>query len=81
MPRTMGKAAAIITKVHRVSAGLLLLTMVPAGYASFQGDAESPLVYLPLPFLFALILTGTYQLVAPWIRKRRAKQSSSAGAT
>lgn len=76
----MGKAAAIITKIHRVSAGLFLLSMLPAGYASFQGDAESPLVYLPLPFLFSLILTGTYQLVAPWIRRRRARRSPNVSA-
>lgn len=73
----MGKAAAIITKVHRVCAGLLLLTMVPAGYASFQGDAESPLVYLPLAPLFILILTGTYQLVMPWIRRYRARRAGA----
>ena len=72
----MANAAAIITKIHRVCAGLLLLSMVPAGYASFTGDPAhpSPLVYLPLLFLFPLIITGTYQLVAPWIRKRRARR-------
>lgn len=65
----MGKAASVIVKIHRISAGLFLLSMIPAGYASFTGDAASPLVYLPLPFLFALILTGAYQLVVPWIRR------------
>lgn len=74
----MSKANRIITKIHRVGAGLLLLTMLPAGYASFRGDAESPLVYLPLPFLFVLILTGTYQLVAPWVRRARARKASPA---
>jgi hypothetical protein len=73
----MGKADRIITKVHRASAGLFLLAMVPAGYASFKGDTASPLVYLPLPFLFALILTGTYQLVAPWIRRARRQEPSA----
>lgn len=70
----MSKAELIINKVHRWSAGLFLLAIVPAGYASFTGnpDSPSPLVYLPLPFLFALILTGTYQLVLPWVRRRRA---------
>ena len=70
----MGKAERVINKVHRVSAGLLLLTMVPAGYVSFQGNAESAWVYLPLAPLFALILTGTYQLVLPWVRKARARR-------
>ncbi|MHB1260256.1 MAG: hypothetical protein ACYC2H_00930 [Thermoplasmatota archaeon] len=73
----MSKAARIITKVHRVGAGLFLLSIVPAGYASFTGNVESPLVYLPLPFLFVLILTGTYQLVMPWIRRRRAHRSGA----
>jgi hypothetical protein len=77
---TVGKADRIITKVHRVCAGLFLLSILPAGYASFQGDAESPLVYLPLPFLFVLILTGTYQLVTPWIRRARARRSGGPGA-
>ena len=72
----MSKVARIITKIHRVCAGLLLLTMVPAAYASIVlKDPESPLVYLPLPFLFVLILTGAYQLVAPWVRRARARQA------
>ena len=76
---TMAKAERIINKTHRWSAGLFLLAIIPAGYASFTGNPESPspLVYLPLPFLFALILTGTYQLVLPWVRRRKAR---SAGA-
>jgi len=76
-PKARGKADRIITKVHRVGAGLFLLSMIPAGYASFKGDIASPLVYLPLPFLFALILTGAYQLVMPWIRRRQARRMSS----
>jgi hypothetical protein len=76
-PKTRGKADRIITKAHRVSAGLFLLSMIPAGYASFKGDTASPLIYLPLPFLFALILTGIYQLVMPWIRRRQARGMSS----
>jgi hypothetical protein len=74
---TMNKADRMITKSHRVSAGLFLLAMIPAGYASFERDTASPLVYLPLPFLFALILTGAYQLVAPWIRRARRKEPSA----
>jgi hypothetical protein len=70
----MGKADRIISKGHRVSAALFLLAVVPAGYASFKGDTASPLVYLPLPLLVALILTGTYQLVAPWIRQTRRQE-------
>lgn len=74
----MTKLHAGITKVHRACAALFLLTLLPAGYASFTGDAAdpSPLVYLPLPFLFVLILTGTYQLLAPWIRKARARRAA-----
>ena len=70
----MSKAERIINKIHRISAGLFLVSMIPAGYASFKGDIGSPLVYLPLPFLFALIITGTYQLVMPWIRRHRARK-------
>ena len=73
----MAKADRIITKAHRVSAGLFLPAMIPAAYASFKDDTASPLVLLPLPFLFALILTGTYQLVAPWIRRARRKEPST----
>lgn len=73
----MGKAERVINKAHRISAGLLLLTMLPAGYASFQGDQQSPLVYLPLAPLFALIITGTYQLVLPWVRKARARRAGA----
>lgn len=68
----MAKLAAIVTKVHRACAALFLLTIPFAAYASFTGQEESVLVYLPLPFLFVLIITGTYQLVAPWVRRRRA---------
>ena len=71
------KADRVITKIHRVSAGLFLLSMIPASYASFKGETASPLVYLPLPFLFVLIVTGVYQLVMPWICRRRAHRLSS----
>lgn len=77
---SMAKADRIITKIHRVAAGLFLLAILPAGYASFQGEAESPLVYAPLPFLFVLILTGTYQLVRPWVRRLQARRASPTGA-
>ena len=73
----MARGDRTVTKAHRVSAGLFLLAMIPAGYASSKGDPPSPLVYLPLPFLFALILTGTYQLAAPWIRRARRKEPST----
>ncbi|HUR25792.1 MAG TPA: hypothetical protein VM327_07255 [Candidatus Thermoplasmatota archaeon] len=72
----MSTAHRIITKIHRICAGLLLLTMIPAAYVSFQGDKESVFVYLPLLFLFPLIVTGTYQLVLPWVRKARARRMS-----
>jgi hypothetical protein len=66
----------IVTKVHRISAGLFLVSILPAGFASFTGDPAhpSPVVYVPLIFLFGLTLTGTYQLVVPWIRRRRARR-------
>ena len=74
----MGKFARVITKVHRVCAGLLLLSMAPAAYAALVlKDAEHPLVTLPLLFLFPLILTGTYQLVAPWVRKAKARRGAA----
>lgn len=74
----MTKFDRVNTKIHRVCAGGLLLSMIPAGYASFTGDAESPLVYLPLLFLFPSppILTGTYQLVAPWVRRSHHRIAS-----
>ena len=74
----MTKTHVVITKIHRVCAGLLLLSMVPAAYFSFTGDKAEPSVwvYLPLLFLFPLIITGTYQLVLPWVRKARAKRAS-----
>ncbi|MEA3136311.1 MAG: hypothetical protein QOC71_592, partial [Thermoplasmata archaeon] len=34
-------------------------------------------VYLPLLFLFPLIITGTYQLVLPWIRKYKARRAGA----
>lgn len=67
-------------KVHRIIAGLFLLTIPPAAYASFTGDpaSPSPLVYLPLFPLFILIITGTYMLVRPWVLAWRAKRSTTA---
>ena len=63
-----------IRKTHRVVAGLFLITIVPAAYFSFTGDPSSPhpLVYAPLLPLLLLTVTGTYQLVLPWTRRRRA---------
>lgn len=77
----MATYEAVNRKIHRIAAGLLLLTMIPAGYVSFKGADPanpSPLVYLPLLPLFVLIITGTYQLVMPWIRKRRARRGVGA---
>jgi hypothetical protein len=77
----MGKTERAFNKIHRVCAGLLLLSMVPAAYASFTGDRAHPSfwVYLPLLFLFPLIITGTYQLVLPWVRKARARRIAATG--
>lgn len=64
----------VIRKTHRVVAGLFLITVVPAAYFSFTGNPDSPhpLVYAPLLPLLLLTVTGTYQLVLPWTRRRRA---------
>jgi|GEM_PF-3302549 len=69
-------ADAILRKIHRISAIVFLLSIPPAGYFSFTGDplSPSPVVYVPLFPLLALTLTGTYQLVAPWIRAFRARR-------
>ena len=71
----MMTAASAIRKTHRVVALLFLLTIPPAAYFSFTGDPESPspFVYFPLFPLLVLTLTGTYQLVEPWVRRRRAR--------
>ena len=71
----MSKTHAVVTRIHRVCAGLLLVSMIPAGIASFKGDPSSVFVYLPLAFLFPLIITGTYQLALPWVRKYRARRA------
>lgn len=67
-------AESVIRKTHRVVAGLFLITVVPAAYLSFTGNPDSPhpLVYAPLLPLLLLTVTGTYQLVLPWTRRRRA---------
>lgn len=64
-------AHAFLRKAHRVVAGLFLLSMIPAGIVSAMGKVESPWIYAPLPFLFALILSGTYLLARPWVLKAR----------
>ncbi|HKY59004.1 MAG TPA: hypothetical protein VJL80_13265 [Aeromicrobium sp.] len=69
----------VIRRTHRIVAGLFLLTFLPAAYFSVTGDPDAPhpLVYAPLLPLLLLTVTGTYQLVQPWTRRRRA----NAGAT
>jgi uncharacterized membrane protein YadS len=70
------KAHAVLVKLHRIAAALFLLAIPLAAYASFtaeEGAEPSFLVYLPLfPMLF-LIITGTYQLVRPWVWDRAKK--------
>jgi hypothetical protein len=75
-------ADAFLRRFHRIVAALFLLAIPPAAYASFTGDraSPSPLVYLPLFPLLFLTLTGTYQLVAPWVRHSRARRQARAGA-
>lgn len=72
----MASAERVITKVHRVAGGLLWLATFPAAYASFNGGQPAAFVYLPLPFLFTLMLTGLYQLALPWLRNARARRSA-----
>jgi hypothetical protein len=70
---------AFVRRVHRLSAVFFLLSIPPAGYASFTGtdpSNPSPLVYIPLFPLLFLALTGIYQLVLPWVRGRRARGRS-----
>ena len=76
---TLSKSERIVNKIHRICAGGLLLTMVPAAYVSFKGNLTPLLVYFPLVFLFPLIITGTYQLVLPWVRKWRAGRTTGSG--
>lgn len=66
--------SALVRRFHRIVASLFLLAVPPAGYASIWGDAISAWVYAPLPFLFGLMLTGTYLLVRPWILQLRSRR-------
>lgn len=67
-----------LRRAHRVIALLFLLTIPPAGYFSLTatGSEVSPAVYLPLFPLFGLILTGSYLLGGPWVRRLRARWMS-----
>lgn len=56
-----------------VIAALFLLSAIPAAIVSAQGQAECFWVYTPLPFLFLLMISGTYMLVEPWIRRLRGR--------
>lgn len=71
----MAHATAVIHRIHRIAAMLFLLSIIPAGWASFRGGEPAALVYLPLVFLAALSLTGIYQLVLPWARRFRARRT------
>jgi hypothetical protein len=61
-------------RMHRILAGLFLLTIPPAAYFSFTGDPDSshPVVYGPLFPLALMTITGTWMLVRPWITSWRA---------
>jgi hypothetical protein len=69
-------ADAVLRRIHRIGAVLFLLSIPPAWYFSATGDpaSPSPVVYVPLFPLFILTLTGTYQLVRPWVRRRRGQR-------
>jgi hypothetical protein len=52
MTMAKAKVQAVINKIHRVCAGLLLISMVPAAIVSFQGDKTSvrlPPAAVPVP--------------------------------
>ena len=68
-------ADSALRKIHRVSAILFLVSTIPAGFASAQGGEPSPVVYIPLVLLLGLALTGIYQLVVPWLRRRRLSKA------
>ena len=72
----MARLAAVITRIHRIAAIVILLAIPPAWWASARGGEPAALVYAPLAPLFVLIITGTYQLVAPWVRRVRAGRST-----
>lgn len=65
-------------RFHRILAGLFLLSIPPAAYFSITGDplAPHPLVYVPLFPLALMVVTGTWLLVRPWIKKRQARGST-----
>ena len=67
-----------VRRVHRVNAVLFLVSIPPAGFFSFSatGGDPSPVVYIPLVPLLGLTLTGIYQLVMPWVRRRRAGRTA-----
>lgn len=67
---------AAVIRVHRVAAILFLLATPLAAWASFRGGEPAAFVYLPLPFMAVLVLTGIYQLVLPWVRKARARRAA-----
>lgn len=64
-------------RVHRVLAVLFLLTLPVVIWASATGDPKdpSPLVYLSVPPMLVLTVTGTWLLVRPWLAKRRAQRT------
>lgn len=68
-----------VRRVHRIMAVVFLLSIAPAWYFSATGDptTPSPVVYLPLFPLLFLTVTGTYQLVMPWVRRRRTAQAGA----
>lgn len=69
----MVRAHAVLVRIHRIAAILFLLAIVPAAVASARGGEPAFFVYLPLPFLGLLTLTGLYQLVVPWVRRARGR--------
>lgn len=65
--------AVLLRRAHRAIAVLFLLAVPLAAYGSLTatGSEVSPVVYLPLVPLLGLMLTGSYLLVRPWVRRAR----------
>ena len=57
---------------HRIVAMTFLLIVIANVVAFAIGQPTPWLYYLPLPFLFWLMLSGLYMFVQPYVQQRRA---------
>ena len=68
--------ARFIRTSHRWVAMTFLLTVV-VNIVAFAINQPAPwLYYLPLPFLFWLMLTGLYMFVQPYVLKGRSSSAT-----